>query len=289
MSNPLNLLNKLIAQQDEILSQEILSPVIQGSSIIVRINGVALSLRVNPKGFHGWGLFKYNGDHKSVTYSDEPSRRQKMEFLELLPRVRLIICSHNEKESIGSLLDSDGRFSFDAASVFFAENISLFDTIVARYDGKCFLYERHANYNPRKIDELKAAFADEIKPDKLNTFASLGRAYAYAYNEVIKAKELTIEQKVKQAINRAGGKYRGFTDRGETLTVQFTINGQTFTPTVNSKTLMLESAGICLSGGDRAFDLQSFVHIAREGLNRDSIVRGDYIRTYGDRSADYRR
>lgn len=285
----LSLLNKLIAQENEVLSREILSPVIYGSPITVRISGVALSLRVNPKAFHGWGIFKYDGNHKSVTFKDEPSLRQRMEFLELLPRVRLIVCSHSDKGTIGSLLDSDGRFSFDAASVFFAENISLFDTIVARYNGKCFLYERHTNYHPRKIDELKTSFANEEKPEKLKTFAQLGRAYAYAYNELIKSKELTLEQKVKQAIHRAGGNYQGLTDRGGLLTVQFNIDGETFTPTVNSKTLMLENAGICLSGGDRAFDLQSFVHIAREGIRENEIVRGDYLRTYGDRSVDYRR
>lgn len=285
----MSLLNKLIDQEKEVLSQHILSPVVCGNPIIVRIAGVALSLRVNPKGFHGWGIFTYDGNHKSVTLNGEPSRRQKTQFLELLPRVRLVVCSHSEKGTVGSLLDSDNRFSFDAASVFFAENISLFDTIVARFDGGRFLYERHTNYHPRKIEELKSCFANETNPEKLNTFVNLYKAYKYAYNELIKTKELTIEQKVKQAIHRAGGNYKGFVDRGETLTVQFSIDGTPFTPTVNSKTLRIESAGICLSGGDRAFDLQSFVHIAREGINNDNIVRGDYLRTYGDRSADYRR
>ncbi len=272
----INLLNKLIAQENEVLSQDILSPVIHGSPIVVRISGVCLFLRVIPRGYHNWGIFKCNEDKKSVTLIGEPTNRQKRQFLELLPRVQLIICSHGDRGTVGSLLNSDSRFSFDAASVFFPENVSLFDTVQARYDGRGFVYERHINVYPKRVDELKKNYAEEVNPAKVNTYVALGKAYAYAYNELVHNRELTTEERVKNAITRAGGIYNGFTDRGDTLTVQFTIGGETFTPTINAKSLRLESAGICLSGGDRSFDLQSFVHIAREGLGRDSIVRGDY-------------
>src|SRR4051812_10088809 len=124
--NNLNLLNKLISQENEILSREILSPVIHGSPITVRISGVCIFLRVILRGFHGFGIFKCNEDKKSVTFVEEPSLRQKRMFLELLPRVQLVICSHGDRGTVGSLLNSDSRFSFDAASVFFPENVSLF-------------------------------------------------------------------------------------------------------------------------------------------------------------------
>lgn len=285
----LQLLNKLIKQESEALSREILSPVVHGSPIVVRVNGAALYLRVNPKKFHGWGVFKYDGNHKSATFIKEPSMQQKRLYLENFPKIRLIICSHNEKMTIGSKLYNDGRYGFDATSIFFAENISLFDVVDVRDCGGRFYYETHARGHSSYVDVVKNAFAEETSPDKVNTWEPFLTAYRFAYNELIKTKELTIEQRVKQAIHRAGGKYSGFTDRGDTLTVQFVVDGEIFTPTVNSKTLMLENAGICLSGGDRAFDLQSFVHIARQGIREDEIVRGDYLISYGDRSNEYRR
>lgn len=283
-----NLLQKLISEEHQVINKEILCPVITGDKVVTRINGIIMSFKPIPSNFVGWGIFRIK-DYKSAIFVEEPSIRQKRLYLEQFPKTQLIICSHNENMTVGAKLHNDGRYNFDATSLFFPNNISLFDVIDVRDLNGRFYYEKHSSRYRAYVDEAKKYFAEETEPSKVKIWNPFLTAYKFAYDELIKVKELTIEQKVKQAIYRAGGKYRGFTDRGETLTVQFTINGETFTPTVNSKTLMLESAGICLSGGDRAFDLQSFVHIAREGLDRNDIVRGDYIRTYGDRSADYRR
>lgn len=285
-----DLLNKLISKEKEAIEQEILSPVISDTKISVKIAGVLVHLNVHPKNFVGWGIFTTDKSLKTAIFIDEPSRRQQKEYLEMLPRAFMIVCEHNEHRTMGVFLNKDNRFLFDAAPIFFSQNISLFDVISTRYNGQYFIYERHqAGKSSLQSGMAKEYLNKETKPEKVILHTGYAMAYSYAYQVYIKEKQITIEDKIKSAVNRAGGKFNNFVDRGGSFTVSFEVNGQTFTPTVNSNNLMLENAGICLSGGDRAFDLESFVHIAREGVNNGEIVRGDYLRTYGDRSGNYRR
>ena len=60
-----------------------------------------------------------------------------------------------------------------------------------------------------------------------------------------------------------------------TYTVTFTVDGQTHRSTVHKNDLTVLVAGICLSGEDRKFDLQSLVGVIREGSQRRQLVRMD--------------
>jgi hypothetical protein len=255
----LDILNKLISREKEAITQQILSPVIQGTKVCVKIASVIVHLNVFPNDFVGWGIFSTDKSLKEAKFVEEPNRRQQREYLELLPKALMVICEHNDERTVGSFLNNDDRFPFDAAPIFFPQNISLFDVVSVRYNGQYFIYERH--YAGKYTEQTEAArdfLNKESKPDKINLHFGFARAYAYAYEVSVRQKKLTAEDKVKTAVARAGGNFRNMVDRGGIFTVSFEVDGQTFTPTVNANNLMLENAGICLSGGDRAFDLESF-------------------------------
>jgi hypothetical protein len=55
--------------------------------------------------------------------------------------------------------------------------------------------------------------------------------------------------------------------------VTYEIEEERHQSVVAADTLRVEAAGICLSGGDREFDLQSLVGVVGEGVRRDLIVR----------------
>lgn len=286
----LDLLDKLISCEKEVIDQQILSPVIRGAKVCVKIAGIVVRLNISPNNFVGWGIFSTDKSLKEAIFVEEPKKRQQREYLELLPRAMMVICEHNEERTVGSFLNNDDRFPFDAAPIFFPQNISLFDVVSARYNGQYFIYERHnAGRYTKQTDAAMGFLNKETKPDKIKLHFGFARAYAYAYEVSVKQKKLTVEDKVKTAVARAGGNFRNMVDRGGIFTVSFEVDGQTFTPTINANNLMLENAGICLSGYDRAFDLESFVCLTKQGIRDGVIVRGDYLRIYGDRSADYRR
>ena len=283
----LNLLNKLIEQEKSVSQNEILSPVIPNTKVCVKIDGVIVSLNVRPANFTGWGIFKTDQSFKNANFIEEPNRRQQREYLEMLPRAIMIVCEHNENRTVGSFLNNDDRFPFDAAPIFFPHNISLFDVIHVRFNGQYFIYERHqAGKYQQLTEECRDLLNKETKPDRIKIAFGFARAYAYAYEVTVKQKIITAQDKVKTAIERAGGKFKNLVDRGGIFTVSFEVEGETFTPTVNANNLMLENAGICLSGRDRSFDLESFVHVTRKGIQDGVIVRGDYLRVYGDRSRE---
>jgi hypothetical protein len=71
----------------------------------------------------------------------------------------------------------------------------------------------------------------------------------------------------------AGADLRDFADRGDVYRVTYTVDGRRHTSVVNKNDLTVQSAGVCLSGGDRAFDLHSLVGVLREGERKGEIRR----------------
>ena len=70
------------------------------------------------------------------------------------------------------------------------------------------------------------------------------------------------EERLQAALRLAGGTLREFRDRGDFWLVEWTTrDGERHTSAIGKRDLTVISAGICLSGGDRAFDLQSLVGV----------------------------
>jgi hypothetical protein len=74
------------------------------------------------------------------------------------------------------------------------------------------------------------------------------------------------ERRLRQALKIGGGELRQFRDRGDYWTVNWTVNwtisdGVRHTSAIAKNDLTVVSSGICLSGRDRDFDLQSLVSV----------------------------
>ncbi|MDX2232056.1 MAG: hypothetical protein NW220_20650 [Leptolyngbyaceae cyanobacterium bins.349] len=74
------------------------------------------------------------------------------------------------------------------------------------------------------------------------------------------------EKRLRQALKLGGGELHQFQDRGDYWTVDWTTSdGVRHTSAIAKDDLTVVSSGICLSGRDRDFDLQSLVGVMEHG------------------------
>src|SRR5262245_60867393 len=89
--------DRLAAEEDMFLSRTFLAPVVPGHPVGVQIAGVVCTMQVTPRDFQGWGIFRPEslGAARLVRSADLGQRQR---YLRLFPRVRLILCRHENAE-----------------------------------------------------------------------------------------------------------------------------------------------------------------------------------------------
>ena len=74
---------------------------------------------------------------------------------------------------------------------------------------------------------------------------------------------------------------QSYLERPDGYTVEYTVDGHAHRSVVDRE-LRVVAAGICLSGGDRNFDLTSLVDVIREGHGGRRIYRVGTNREHDD-------
>jgi len=265
----MNIFQRLEKAEHEFKNSEFACPVFS-DKVNVDIAGIITQYSILPKDYRGWGIFKPFGN-KLAAYEKECPHNLRELYLCILPRFEMVVCDIDKK--LGIIINSDTRITTTSPLKFhLSENISLFNHILVRFDGGNFIYEKHSRYYDNKIIARMIYALDNNKKIELLP-AKYQAAFDYAYH--IKQRELLgqKEYRIKSAIERSGGKYKSYSELSdEDIKVTYEIDGHTYTSTIN-KNLNVISAGICLSGGDTAFDLQSLMSVIREGQNRNLIHR----------------
>ncbi|GAI25683.1 unnamed protein product [marine sediment metagenome] len=114
---------------------------------------------------------------------------------------------------------------------------------------------------------------DKLKKPGLNPV----HKKAYEWQVFLREKkigELTLD-KIKRAVDHGGGEFKSYIERKDSYTVVFALGDEDFRTTVRRDNFSVISAGICLDGHDRKFDLQSLMGVVKEGQEREKIYRTD--------------
>ena len=257
------LFDKLAAEENQFFASQFMCPVRKGKPIRVRIAGVIVTLSVaEPRNFEGWGIFRPIS-YKMARFVRDPNMAEKRTYLDLFPILRLILCRRTDNLWYGIPANlADTRFVIRGlVPVYLAEEVQLFEAIQTRFDGQtCWFDSVDSRHSPRTAGYLRESLTTLVEPDKL-TLPGLTLeerdAYLMAYGPAveadIEARKDRQEERIKEALHKAGASYRSYIERGNTYTIEYMVGGHRQRSVVNKDTLEVQSAGICLSGGDRAF------------------------------------
>ena len=92
-------------------------------------------------------------------------------------------------------------------------------------------------------------------------------AFGFASQFHKQATMSNLEKRLHGELGKYGASMSKYVERGENVSVQWKdeYTGSTYTTVLKKDSLDVVTAGICLSGGDKRFDLQSLVGVVREG------------------------
>jgi hypothetical protein len=274
-------LNRLAAIEDRAFAGEFLAPVVRGGMMRVRIAGVICQFRVAPGGFEGFGVFRAASSTTArlVRMARLAERRR---YLDLLPLVRLVVCGRagSTWRAIPAQR-ADGRFRFEGLiPIQLAEEVRLFDVLCVRFDGhQCWYDEADPRRDPATAAYLRESLANRTVPDRLDRpglSIEERTAYGLKYWPLIVSEEEArrdrVEERLRAALGHAGASLRDYLERDDVYRVAYDVDGRRHVSVVRKDDLSVQAAGICLSGEDGRFDLQSLVGVLREGHDDGAIV-----------------
>ncbi|MBA7619854.1 hypothetical protein ES703_27195 [subsurface metagenome] len=271
MRDSKSLFRKVEKAEKAFLNSEFISPVIRGSKVRVRVLGLVYQLEVADD-FEGWAILKPISPARAKVVTS-PSILQVSEYLERLSRVRFILSEKRGKLWHGISQQLPGSQS----PVLLTSGVGLFDDVLARFDGQNYWFQaKDLRSNPALTEYLRESLNKSVPLDKLRKpgLTPFHRE-AYRWQLFLREKkigEVTLD-KIKRALSHGGGEFKSYIERADSYTVTFSLDGEDFSSTIRKDDFEVVSAGICLSGEDRKFDLQSLVGVVKKGQRERKIYR----------------
>lgn len=264
MSRARDLIDRFGREEDAFLKAEFIAPVARGGKIRIRIAGILCELEV-PGAPEGWAVLR-PVSHREAKVVAEPGLADVKRYLDLFPRARLVLALQYGERWFGlpAAAAEKGIDVRGLVPIALAKNASLFQTVTVRFDGALFLFEsseRHAE--AAWLGKALRRMSPPGALDRKGLSHAERRAYEIQYRWAQELAKSAEERRLESALALAGGRLVSFEERHGTFTVTYTVDGQAFQSVVTKKDLSVVSAGICLSGRDRDFDLASLVSVMR--------------------------
>ena len=276
-----NLLNSVAREEAAALNREFLAPCVRGGKIRARVGNLIYTFAAKPEDFEGWGIFLPTSE-KQAELLEEAELFQVVEYLRLLKAVRVRLSQQLREQTWLAYPANESDFAqrFGAARPLLAHLVSEgapFEQILARTDGNAFFFEEtDRRSDPVAARMMRDELARGTRPEDLrfaNLTPEMRTCYELATRPYVPPKRRrpqgqstprpqTDEQRLREALQIGGGDLQGYTDRGDYWVVEWTSRyGERHTSAIGKNDLTVISSGICLSGRDRDFDLQSLVGV----------------------------
>lgn len=283
MSDVFDLIHKVGEKEASITDQEFISPIFFNDFVATKIYGIIYTFKISEKK-PGWYNVKPI-DFKNAQTVNAAGLPDIHAYLNKLKKIRLILVLRKKDVYLAIPEKSNNlRLSYEQLiPLYLFDDIVLdFDKVIARFDGANFwFHELDPTHDPSKSaylreQVLKCTNVKNIKYSGL----TIEDKIAYALSSTLSRKLVADQKKMslQQDVEHAGGEFVKFIEKKDHYQVTFNVDGQTYSSNV-SKTdkHSVITAGICLSGEDRKYDLKSLVTIMREGQQKGKIYRTNNV------------
>lgn len=271
MTDIRKILNQLATQAGKLLDTQFLAPCVRGGQVRTRIGGMIYTFKPQLRNFEGWAIFQ-PVDEKIAAVVDEPSLPQLTEYLQWLVPIRLQLAHVLQGQTwlAYPINESDAKQRTGFAKpvpVHLVTEGSQFEQVIARWDGHSWWFEEiDRRADPLAAEELRAALKKLNFPQEVG-FKGITPEMRTVYELVIRNlkdfdPKVLEERRLQRALNMGGGELQNFRDRDDYWLVEWTSRtGERHSSAIAKHDLTVMSAGICLSGEDTNFDLQSLVGV----------------------------
>jgi hypothetical protein len=274
MTDIRKILSQLAVREGQLLDTQFLAPCVRGGKVRTRVSSMIYTFQPQPRKFEGWAIFQPVNE-KIAAVIEEPSLPQLAEYLQLLIPLRLLLAFPLQGQTwlAYPVNESDAKQRTGNAKpvpVYLVNEGSQFEQIVARWDGHSWWFEEiDRRADPLPSEELKAALKKSILPEEVRfkgMTPSMRTVYELAcQNTKDFDPKVSDEKRLQAALKMGGGELREFRDRADYWLVEWTSGtGESHSSAIAKSDLTVISAGICLSGEDRKFDLQSLVGVVED-------------------------
>jgi hypothetical protein len=274
MKDVRKLIGKLAEEEERLLKSLFLAPCVPGGSIRTRISNLVYTFSAEPRKFEGWGLFKPL-DVKRAKLAEEAELPQIDRYLKLFKpfRLRLAFKMQGLTWLAYPVNESDARQRLGKVQPFPLRLVSegaRFEQIVARWDGASWWFEESdRRAAPLIAEQLRQALSEEVLSEHLR-FKGITPEMRSAYELALQGsaafrarmQQKRDEDRLRDALSLSGASLRGYQEREDFWLVEWsTADGEHHSSAISKESLTVISAGICLDGFDRDFDLQSLVGV----------------------------
>lgn len=291
MSDALDLIEQLGKTSNTLNERVFVSPVYRNQWVATRIDSIIYRFKI-PRLSPGWYQFQPTSQN-SAKRIGEADLMEIEKYLKHFDRFRLVMV-RREGDLVFGVPFKSNKFGFDTSQIFpiylALDDMALdFDEILCRYDGANVWYEQvPLNNDFSRCDYLRESLSLKVKPSDIK-FQGLRFedkvAYGIRYQLLIEEEERlkkaeeerllrNTKYRLKKAVEHGGGTFQDYTERGSNFTVTYNVDGESYTSTIaKDRNLTVLTAGFCLSGHDKDFDLTSLVSVIREGQEKGLIHR----------------
>ena len=268
--------------EEHAFAREFLAPMLRGGVVQVRFAGVVCRLKVDPDDFEGWGVFRPSSPTTAELV--RPARlAERRQYLDQLPLLRMIVSVRADDQWLATPAQrADKRFRIEGlVPVRLVEEAQLFEVPLTRFDGaRCWYDGPDPRRDPGTAAYLRDALARMVEPEQLSRRgltaeerAAYVENYAPRLRVELAARRDRVEERLRAALAHAGAELQHYQERDDVYRITYEVDGRRHVSVVAQHDLSVQVAGICLSGQDRHFDLQSLVGVLREAESGGQVVR----------------